>query len=588
MSDLFSKLQPNNGYVIAEIACGHEGDPKKLKKLIDCVVESKCQIIKFQIFKTFERAIQGHKEWDIFSKLELSDNVWKKYIAYAKNKGLSVFADLYGHDSFSFAKKLNIDGYKIHSEDLLNTEFILEVCKSKKIVMIGVGGARRKEIIEIVNKIISHAPHSKIVLMTGVQAFPTPIDAHSINEVSDLISKYEKYNVKVGFSDHVDGDLKEAFILPIMAFSAGAGVIEKHITLNRKDKWIDYHSALSFNDFKVFIQQIKLLCGLLHNIGSMNDYEKSYRKMFKKSPAFSNNFDKDHVLQNKDIVYVKDAENSIPVSSHNIIGKKINTNVKKNELIRSNLIETKIGAIIVARCSSSRLPNKALAKINERESIALVIDRIKRCNEVDQIILATTNEKIDDQLVEIAIRENIDYYRGPTENVALRYAETVESFNLDHFVRITGDATLCDEKMIDKAIISHLKTSCDVTFMKEMPFGTHKEIVSSNTIKTIIETASNPDNTEYLEYYLENDRNFNINYINSGYVFNPKLRMTLDYEEDLEFFTKIYNHFHKIHPEFSLEDALDWLNENEDIILINSHMTQKTPDNLNLNVSLNI
>ena len=162
MSDLFSKLQPNNGYVIAEIACGHEGDPKKLKKLIDCVVESKCQIIKFQIFKTFERAIQGHKEWDIFSKLELSDNDWQKYVAYAKNKGLYVFADVYGYDSFSLARKLNIDGYKIHSEDLLNTQFILEVCKSKKIVMIGVGGARRKEIIEIVNQIISHMPHSKL------------------------------------------------------------------------------------------------------------------------------------------------------------------------------------------------------------------------------------------------------------------------------------------------------------------------------------------------------------------------------------------------------------------------------------------
>ena len=64
--------------------------------------------------------------------------------------------------------------------------------------------------------------------------------------------------------------------------------------------------------------------------------------------------------------------------------------------------------------------------------------------------------------------------------------------------------------------------------------------------------------------------------------------MTLDYEEDLNFFTKIYNHFYKIHPEFSLKDAIDWLNKNEDIMLINSHMTQKTPDNLNLNVSLNI
>ena len=142
--------------------------------------------------------------------------------------------------------------------------------------------------------------------------------------------------------------------------------------------------------------------------------------------------------------------------------------------------------------------------------------------------------------------------------------------------------------MIDKAIISHLDSSCDVTFMKEMPFGTNKEIVSSNTIKTIIETAFNPDNTEYLEYYLENDRNFNINYIDSGYVFNPKLRMTLDYKEDLQFFSEIYKHFSKINPEFTLLEAIEWLNQHENIVLINSHKTQKTPENLNLNVSLNI
>ena len=588
MNELFEKFIPVNGYIIAETACGHEGDTKKLKKLIDCVAESGCQIIKFQIFKTFERAIKGNKEWDIFSKLELSDNQWKKYVEYAKNKGLYVFADVYGHESFSLAEKLNIDGYKIHSEDLLNTKFILEVCRSKKIVFIGVGGAKRKEVVELVNEIINSQPLSKIVLMTGVQTFPTPIEAHSINEVTDLINKYAKFNVKLGFSDHVDGSLQEAFILPIMAFTAGAGIVEKHITLDRKDKWIDYHSALSSNDFKIFIKQIKLLCSLLKNVGDMNNYEKSYRKMFKKSPAFSKNFDKGHILKNNDIIFIKDVENSIPVNSHSLIGKRINTDVKKNQLIRTNLIETKIGAVIVARCNSSRLPNKAITKINGRESIALVIDRIKKCNEIDQIILATTKEEIDDQLVEIAIREEIEYYRGPTENVALRYAETVEAFNLDHFVRITGDATLCDNKMIDKAIISHLHTSCDVTFMKNMPFGTHKEIVSAGTIKTIIGTASIPDNTEYLEYYLENDRNFNVNYVSSGYSFDKTLRMTLDYKEDLEFFTRIFSYFDKLNPNFSLSDALDWLNKNEEVCHINSHMTQKSPENLNLDISLKI
>ena len=588
MKDLFQELVPQNGFVIGETACGHEGDPKKLKKLIDCVVDSECQIIKFQIFKTFERAIKGHKEWDIFDQLELSKEEWQKQIEYAKNKGLYIFADVYGHDSYSFAKQMNIDGYKIHSEDLLNTEFILEVCKSKKIVIIGVGGAKRKEISELIKQININVPFSKIILMTGVQTFPTPIGAHSIKEVSDLIHKYSKYDVKLGFSDHIDGSKKESFILPLMAFSAGAGVIEKHFTFNRKDKWIDYHSALSFNDFKDFIKQTKSLCGLLNKIEKMNDSEKSYRKMFKKSPAFSDNFDKGHVLQNKDIVYVKDAEHSIPVASHTLIGKKINTSVSKNQLIKLNTLSPKIGAVIVARCASLRLPNKALIKINGRETIALLIDRIKRCNEVDQIILSTTNEEVDDQLVSIAEREGIEYYRGPSENVALRYSETVDAFNLDHFVRITGDATLCDEEMIDKAIISHLNSSCDVTFMKGMPFGTNKEIVSSNTIKTIIETAFNANNTEYLEYYLENDRNFNINYIDAGYVFNSKLRMTLDYKEDLQFFSEIYKHFSEVNPKFTLFEAIEWLNQNENIVLINSHKTQKTPENLNLNVSLNI
>ena len=128
MDKLFDNLKPESGYVIAETACGHEGDPKKLKKLIDCAIESKCQIIKFQVFKTFERAIKGHKEWGIFSKLELSEQEWIHQVKYAKESGLYVFVDVYGHDSFSMAKKMDGDGYKIHSEDLLNTDFILEVC----------------------------------------------------------------------------------------------------------------------------------------------------------------------------------------------------------------------------------------------------------------------------------------------------------------------------------------------------------------------------------------------------------------------------------------------------------------------------
>ncbi len=582
---LFKKLRPENGYVIGEIACGHEGDREKLKILIDCVSKSKCRIIKFQIFKTKERAIKGHKEWAIFSKLELTEDVWSFYIDYAKKSGLHVLADVYGSESLDMAERLGVDGYKIHSEDLLNSDFILNVCDTNKIIIIGIGGAKRIEINDIVKHLHKNSVNKKIILMTGVQTFPTPMEAHSIKEIQDLKVKYSKYGIKVGFSDHVSGDKEESFILPIMAFSNGASVVEKHLTYKREYKWIDYHSALSADKFNKFVRQVQELCLLLKPIGKMNSYEKSYRKMFKKSPSFRDNLTDGHVLDSGDIVYIKDTDSSIPVSSIGIIGKKIDKSVNKQQLIRSSCIKSKIGAIIVARCDSSRLPNKALMKINGRESIAIVINRIKKCKEVGQIVLATTHEKADDILVDIAKREGVLYYRGPTDNVALRYYEAAVAFEFDHFVRITGDAILCDEKMIDNAINSHLYNSTDVTFMRNMPFGTHKEVVSLNTLKTIIENATIPDNTEYLEYYLENDRYFNINYVYSKYKFNPKIRMTLDYREDFNFFSAIFKHFKE---DFSLEDVLRWLDKNKDMVELNAHMMQKTPANLKLDVSLKI
>ena len=60
--------------VIAETACGHEGDINKLEELIDCVSDSQAQIIKFQIFLPIERATEDHPEWRIFNDLTLTKN----------------------------------------------------------------------------------------------------------------------------------------------------------------------------------------------------------------------------------------------------------------------------------------------------------------------------------------------------------------------------------------------------------------------------------------------------------------------------------------------------------------------------------
>jgi spore coat polysaccharide biosynthesis protein SpsF (cytidylyltransferase family) len=579
------EFEAKNGVVIGEIACGHEGYIERLKQLIDVVSESGAQIVKFQIYRIEERALPNTKEWDLFSEWVLSDLEWEEGVRYARDKNLTIFADVYGQGSLSLSDKLEVDGYKIHSEDVLNSYFILDVISRNKVTLISVGGAKRIEIYNLLEFLKKNDSLNNIILMTGVQTFPTPIGGHSIEEVGDLIDKYSHYGVKVGFSDHISGEMEESHIIPFMAWSRGACLVEKHLTINREYQWIDYHSSLDRENFIKFMSRVKDFCSLLNPVGKMTEYEYGYRKMFKKSPTFTTDLLRDHDVKHTDIIFSKDSKNPIPISSINLVNRKINRNVNEGELCRLNTIKNNVGAIIVARCSSSRMPNKALRKFGEKESISILIDRIKKCNNIDSIILATSTHKSDDKLVDIAKRENINYFRGSLENVALRYYGAAKEYRLDHFVRITGDAIYSDYSMIDKLVESHLLNCCDVTFMMDMPFGTHNQVVSVNTIKTIIEKASVPENTEYLEYYLENDRYFNVNYVESGYSFDSRTRITLDYEEDYEFLNSIYKNFDStVH----LNDILKFLTENPSLIEVNTHKMQKTPFNQNLNVSLEI
>ena len=239
------------------------------------------------------------------------------------------------------------------------------------------------------------------------------------------------------------------------------------------------------------------------------------------------------------------------------------------------------------RLNSTRFPNKAIKKINGEVSISLLIRRLKKIKELDQIILATSINKTDNILEKIAKSENIKCFRGSLDNVANRYHMAAKKFKLDQIVRVTGDAILCDELMISKAIHSQLKHNSDVTFIKNMPYGTAKEVMNFKTIKTISEQSKVNGNTEYLEWYLENSRNFNVNYIKSRYKFDNSMRLTLDFREDLVLFDKVFKYFKDKNANFTLKSVIKLLNERKKLIKINSFLTPKFK-RTEINTELNI
>ncbi len=586
MSLNFKNISNYNPCMIAETACGHDGNLNKLKKLISIAKKAGAKVIKFQIYKLTERSIKGSNEEKIFKRLLLSDQDWKAAVTYARKNKLSIFADVFGNESFKLAKKLKVDGYKIHSEDTLNFTFIEKVLNSKKITLIGVGGSHRAEIKSLLEFLNKKKLINNLILMTGVQTFPTPLEAHSISEIHDLINKYANKDLKIGFSDHVKGGEEESYLLPLMALSSGASVIEKHFTTNRTFKQTDYHSSLNSNELKKFLDLISKYTTILKPIDMMNIWEKNYRKMFKKSPTITKDKLKGELIKSDDITYKKNTLTSQSLNLTQLSNKKLKKNINAGSQISLNEINQKVGIIIVARNSSNRFPNKSLGKICGRESIACLIDRMKRVKNAETIILATSINKSDDVLEKIAKREKIKCFRGSLHNVASRYYNAAKKFKLDHVVRITGDAILADELMIDRAIKTQINKGSDVVFMKNMPYGTAKEVFSLRAIEMIAKYSIEPEKTEYLEWFLENSRNFKIEYISSSYKFDKKIRLTLDYKDDLTQLNKIFYGLKTI-KKFRLNDVLKFLKKNKKIVKINSYLKPKFNRNdINTNLSI--
>ncbi len=580
----YKNLTPHRAPIIAEIANTHCGDYNKLLKLVNIVSSSDTSIVKFQIFKTYERAEKNTKDWSIFSRLELSELQWKKIVKVCKKKKLFIVAEIYGGESLNFCKSINIDAYKIHSEDSLNYSLILKTLKTLKPILISIGGLKKLEILNLIKRLSKYK--NQIILMTGVQSFPTPTISHSIFEVIDLIKKFK---FKVGFADHVEGDTFMSECIAYMAISAGASIIEKHFTYKRELKWIDYHSSLSEKKFVNFTKNFNKYKKILdHNLNTFNLDEKKYRKMFKKYPVIQKDLKIGDAVLSKDIIFKKLKSSKNIIKLYDIENKKIIKKLKKNTVIDHGYFEKKNGVIIVVRNLSGRLKNKSLLKIDKSETIKIVIDRAKQIKNIDHIILATTNDKSDNIFKKIAKETGIEFFRGSADNVADRFYKCSKKFNLDNIIRITGDALLFDYEMINIALDEHIKKNNDVTFIKNLPFGTAKEMFTFETIESLAKNIRYSNNSEYLEFYLDNHRYFNVGYVKSKYKFNKNLRLTLDYKEDYLLLKKIFLSFSKEKRNIiTIPQVIKFINKNKKLIKLNSFKIQKNPFNQKLDLGIN-
>jgi spore coat polysaccharide biosynthesis protein SpsF (cytidylyltransferase family) len=208
--------------------------------------------------------------------------------------------------------------------------------------------------------------------------------------------------------------------------------------------------------------------------------------------------------------------------------------------------KNKIAIFLAARSGSKRLPNKHFLKINsDLRVIDLCILRLKKTKLVDKIFLCTTKEKKDDKFKNICKQNNIEFFRGSTNNVAKRIIDCAIKNSINTIIRITADCPLIDPKIIDECIKLHFKKKSDYTsntLKLTFPDGLDVEIINLKTLTKSQKISNSKLNKEHVTPFIKNSKLFK-KYNYKNYINYSNRRWTLDYLKDYIFLKRVIKFF---------------------------------------------
>lgn len=196
---------------------------------------------------------------------------------------------------------------------------------------------------------------------------------------------------------------------------------------------------------------------------------------------------------------------------------------------------------ITVRTGSTRLKNKPILKIKGSYTIEYVINACKKSKHADTIILCTTNNPSDDILCDIAKKNNIDYFRGSEENKWQRWKEACQKYKIDFFVTADGDDLFYSHLLSDSCFSQYMQNKTKDLVIDGQ--GLYNDVYGFT--KDSIIAISKIKNSYTLEPHIAipflKEKYFNVQRIkNYPEILEKKnVRMTLDYKEDLKFFTKV-------------------------------------------------
>ena len=316
-----------NPVVIAEISGNHGGSYEKAKRLLDESAKAGADYVKLQTYKPETITVNGKD-----SRFRIKSGLWKGYnlhdlyrkamtpwewhkplFDYAQKIGIKLFSSPFDETAVQFLEQeIDPELYKIASFELNHYPLLQEIGKTCKPVIASIGVSSDEVIEKGINCLkVSGCP--EIVLLHCVSEYPANPEDFYLREMPFI---KEKFQTKYGLSDHSAGHL-----VAVAATALGASVIEKHITLDRKDDSIDGKFSMLPDEFAEMVKAVRTTAKTLGKDGGSKKISDG-SVFYKRSILVSQEIKRGDRLTDGNIRIARPGDGLCPSKWLEVIGKR--------------------------------------------------------------------------------------------------------------------------------------------------------------------------------------------------------------------------------------------------------------------------
>ena len=332
-------------FIIAELSANHNGNLEVALQTIEAAKRAGADAIKLQTYTPDTLTINVNNEyfringdtlWDGKSLYELYSEAYtpwewhQKLFDKAKECGLICFSSPFDFTAVDFLENLSVPAYKIASFEIQDIPLIKYTASKGKPIIISTGIANEDDIQLAVDACRS-VGNNDIALLKCTSSYPAPLDIANLKTITDM---GEKFDVKVGFSDHTYGSLA-----PVVAVTLGAKIIEKHFILDKSIGGPDADFSLDENEFTQMVNDVRNAEKLIGNIDYTVTKKVEKNRKFARSLFVVEDVQKGEMLTSKNIRSIRPGYGLHPKYYESVLGKTVNTDLCKGTPLKLDFIQ---------------------------------------------------------------------------------------------------------------------------------------------------------------------------------------------------------------------------------------------------------